>query len=157
VRPRGRWIVLTVPLLLASCTTPADPALGTWELNVAKSRYSPGLPPKSQTRTFEAAGTGLRTVIDGINSVGTPTHVEYTASYDGKDYPITGTPAGDTISLKRIDGRTVASVQKKAGRVTVETTRVVSEDGRTLTLTVTGTDLNGDALHNVLVFDRKSP
>jgi hypothetical protein len=155
VRPRGRWIVLTVPLCLASCSTPADPALGTWELNVAKSSYSPGVPPRSQTRTLQAAGKGVRAVIDGINSVGKPTHVEYTALYDGKDYPITGTPAGDTIALKRIDARTTDSTQKKAGRVTLRATWVVAADGKTLTVTVTGTDLNGDAVHNVLLFGRK--
>jgi hypothetical protein len=146
-----------MPLVLCSCTRPEapDPVLGTWELNVARSTYSPGVPPKSQTRSFEAVGKGVRAVIDGINSVGKPTHVEYTASYDGRDYPIKGTPAGDTISLKRIDELTAESTQKKAGQVTLKTARVVSKDGRTLTITVTGTDVNGDAVHNVLVFDRK--
>ena len=147
---------LAVPFVLAACTAPKpDPVLGTWELDVTRSKYSPGVPPKSQTRTFEAVGEGVRSVVTGTNSFGQPTHVEYTANYDGKDYPITGTPAGDTISLKRIDALTAESTQKKAGRIILLATRAVSADGLTLTLTVSGTDPNGDAIHNVLVFARK--
>ena len=70
----------------------ADAAVGTWKLNVAKSKFHPGPPPQSATMTFEASGTGIKRIGEAINADGTKTSFEYTAEYDGKDYPVTGNP-----------------------------------------------------------------
>jgi hypothetical protein len=69
-----------------------DPLVGTWVLNVAKSKYTPGPPPKQQTTIFEAEGQGLKVTTKGTDSAGEPTMTAYTANYDGKDYPVTGNP-----------------------------------------------------------------
>jgi hypothetical protein len=155
-----RRISLGAPVLVAlsAMTLPvqaADPLIGTWELNLAKSKYSPGPAPKSQTRTYAAAGDAVRLTANGVDAEGKATLVEYTASYDGKDYPITGAPDADAISLKRIDDHTSEATQKKAGKVVLTVKRVVSKDGKVLTTTATGTNAKGQALHNVVVFDRK--
>jgi hypothetical protein len=131
-----------------------DPELGTWTLDPAKSRYQPGPPLRSQIRTVEKADRGQRlrnvtTTSDGTNAV-----VAYTAKFDGKDYPVTGSPYGDTVSLKRVDSRTVEAIVKKEGKVVLTDRRQVSNDRKVLTITQTGVRPNGQSLHNVLVYDR---
>ena len=133
----------------------ADPVNGTWELNVAKSLFGPGPGPQSQTRTYQSDGKTVKHVSKGVNTEGKPTHVEYTASYDGKDYSMTGNPVADTISLKRIDDVTTEATLKKAGKVVSTTTRVISKDGKEMTFTTNGTSPRGDAIRNVLVFEKQ--
>ena len=109
----------------------ADPSVGTWKLNVAKSTYSPGPAPKSLTAKIEVAGDGEKVTVDGVRGDDTPIKVEYTAQYDGKDYPITGSPMADTVSMKRLDANTTERTDKKGGKVTQILTRKISSDGKT--------------------------
>ena len=132
-----------------------DPLLGTWVLNVAKSKYTPGPPPKEQTTTFEAAGQGLKITTKGTDAAGQPTMTEYTANYDGKDNPVTGNPDWDTVSLKRINANTVEYTRKRAGKVVQTATSVISKDGKTRTITSTGVNAQGQKIHNVGVYDKK--
>ena len=71
----------------------ADPLVGTWKLDVAESKFSPGPPPKSITVTFEPAGEGVKVTADVVGADDKPTHTTYTGNYDGKDYPITAAPS----------------------------------------------------------------
>lgn len=132
-----------------------DPIIGTWELNLAKSTYSPGPAPRSETRTFEAAGDAVRYTAKGIDAAGHPTLRQYTAKYDGKDYPATGNPDSDTIAWRHIDAFTAEHLQKQAGRVVIRSMRVVAKDGRTFTFTSKGTNAAGQTVSNVLVFERR--
>ena len=134
-----------------------DAVIGTWKLNVAKSKYDPGPAPKGSTLTFEVAGDGIKTTAKGQDAAGNPTSTGYTAKYDGKDYPVAllGTADFDTLSLRRIDASRAEGTRKKAGKVVQTYTRVVSPDGKTLTLTVDGTDAKGRKVHNVIVYDKQ--
>src|SRR5215475_6618363 len=100
-----------------SCYTQTDPFIGTWKLNLAKSKFSPGPPPKSQTVTYEAIGQGVKITVKGTDAEGKPIDIQSTANYDGKDYPVTGDPNVDMIALKRIDQHTVEFARKKGGKV----------------------------------------
>jgi hypothetical protein len=131
-----------------------DPVLGTWVLDVAQSTFSPGPPNRSQTRTYEQTKDGVRFVLTSIGASGAVTRVEYTARYDGKDYPLTGSPSSDSVSMTMIDRWTVDAVEKKAGKPSFHVTRVISKDGKTMTVTSSGTNANGVAIRNVLVFER---
>ena len=133
----------------------ADPVIGTWKLNAAKSQFSPGPPLKSLTVKFETVGYALKVTSDGVDPDGKALHSEYTASYDGKDYPITGSPTSDTVSLKKIDGRTSQRTDKKGGKVVGSYTRKVSAGGETLTVHQTGTDAKGKPIKNTLVLDKQ--
>jgi hypothetical protein len=151
----GAALTLGVPVMSLSAQAAADPAAGTWELNLAKSKFSPGPAPKSLTRTFEVSGTDVKYTAKGISAEGKPTLLEYTAKYDGKDYPVTGSQDFDAISLKQVDAATSVATLKKGGKVVQTTTRVVSKDGKTLTLTVKGKNAKGQAVDNVMVFDKQ--
>jgi hypothetical protein len=146
---------LSVILGGAANAQDAIPGLGTWKLNVAKSRYSPGPAPKNLTVTFSAAGQGVKAVIDGVGSEGSKTHWEYTANFDGKPHPVTGNADGDMVVVRRVNATTIETSYSLKGKPTVVNTRVVSADGKTLTVTSTGTNALGQKINNTQVFERE--
>jgi hypothetical protein len=130
-----------------------DPFVGTWRLDTAKSKYSPGPAPKSQTAVYEAAGQGYRVTVKAEPASGAAQQWSYTTALDGKDVPITGNnPNADMIAVKRIDATTLETVNKKGGKVTTTQRNVVSADGKTRTVTSTGVDGQGQKVNNVTVF-----
>src|SRR5467141_1401700 len=84
----------------------SNPFVGTWKLDVAKSKYDPGPAPKSQTRTWDASG---KVSVKGVGATGKPMSYGYPIKNDGKDYPTTGAiPNGaDKISSRKISPNTV--------------------------------------------------
>ncbi len=148
-------VVGLVVLFSGSPLLAADNWLGTWKLNVAKSKYSPGPAAKSLTVKFEAAGDSIILTSDGVGADGKPTHNTYTSKFDGKEVPWTGNPDADTSSVKRIDANSYENVWKKAGKVTISAKGVVSKDGKTLTITQTGQNAKGETINNTLVLERQ--
>jgi hypothetical protein len=149
-------LVLAVSIAIGPAAAQAtDPLVGTWTLNVAKSTFSPGPGLKSGSVTFHAVPAGMHVMAEMMDAQGAAQKTEYTANYDGKDYPITGVAGVDTVSLKKIDATTGERTDKKGGKVVGTWQRKVSADGKTLTVTQKGTDAQGRAVNNVLVFDRK--
>jgi hypothetical protein len=150
----GFGILLGADILSLSAQA-ADPRIGTWKLNVAKSKYSPGPPPQSNTLKVEASGQGEKVTTEGVNAAGAPIKTQYTANFDGKDYPLTGSANADMVSLKRIDARTTVRTDKKDGKVVLTLTRVVSQDGKTMTVTTKGTNPQGQTVDNVAVWEKQ--
>ena len=132
-----------------------DPLIGTWELNVAKSTFDPGPPPKSTIWKYEAVGKGWKYSGKTVNADGTTSASGWTAYFDGKDYPCTGDSVGYTIQLKRIDRFNTEGIEKKAGKVTSRNKRVVSQDGKVYTITSEGTDAQGKPFKIVRIFDKR--
>jgi hypothetical protein len=75
--------------------------------------------------------------------------------YDGKPYPTTGSPAYDANALTRADAHTVNVSRTKAGKVVQTGIGVVSQDGKTLTFTLKGTDASGREINNISVYDKQ--
>jgi hypothetical protein len=132
-----------------------DPVLGTWTLNLAKSTFSPGPAPKSQTRTYAASTDGTTLTVTGAGADGSATSQQSTFKYDGKPYPITGSSDYDALALKRVNGSTVKSTMSKAGKQVGTTTRSISGHGKILTLTSKYTGADGKAYSNVAVYDKQ--
>jgi hypothetical protein len=152
---RSALVVLTL-LALTTLAFAADSNIGTWKMNPAKSKYSPGPAPKSQTLKIEAWGDdGVKYTSDGIGPDGKPTHSEFQAKYDGKDNAFKGNPDADMIAYKRIDANTIEATTKLKGKATTKTKAVVSADGKTRTLTQTGTDSQGRTVNNVIVYEKQ--
>ena len=147
--------VCAATMLLSSSAFAGDNWVGTWKLNVAKSKFSPGPAPKSQTLKFEAAPGGLTLTSDSVDAEGRATHGGYTAKFDGSDAPWAGNPDADTASPKRIDDNSYENTWKKGGKVTVVAKATVSKDGKTLTITQTGTNAKGQAVNNLSVYERQ--
>ena len=132
-----------------------DPRTGMWKLNAAKSTYKPGPAPKTQTVRIEPSGQGEHVRSEAINTNGTRVITEYTAAFDGTDYPLKGSPVANTVSLKRIDARTTERIDKKDGQVMLVYRRVVSPDGKTMTVTINGVNAQGQPVSNVVVYERQ--
>jgi len=151
----------TIALTLALCSigiaadaVAADPNLGTWKLNAASSKIAPGT-PKNDTVVYEAVGDNVKITVDGTDGAGKPQHNEWTGKFDGKNYPVTGDPTLDARSYTRVDERTLMFANSLAGKVTMTGRIAVSADGKTRTVTVTGTDPAGKKVTSTSVFDRQ--
>ena len=131
-----------------------DPHVGTWVLNLEKSKYAPGTAPKSQTSVFAADGKGIKVATTAVAASG-PSKMEYTATFDGKDHPVKGNADWDTTALKRIDARTIEFTRKKGGKVVQTARSVVAADGKTRTVTVTGVNAQGQKVNTVALYIKK--
>lgn len=132
----------------------ADPVVGTWQLNVAKSKFA-GAAPKSGTRVYTESAAGITLKITTVAANGTSSTEESTFKYDGKEYPYSGSSDFDSLSLTRKDANTIQSTQKKAGKVVGSTVRTVSADGKVLTLVSKRTGADGKPYGITQVYDRK--
>jgi hypothetical protein len=136
-----------------------DPWIGTWKLNIEKSKADPGPLPKTQTLRIETAPEGAQKhTFDGVNAEGQTTHTERVAKYDGVDVPVVAQPpptAKATNSFRRLDDRSFEVSNKRDGKALSTSRVVISPDGKTLTQTVTGIDPQGRPINNVLVWDKQ--
>src|ERR1700687_1357560 len=153
---KARATVLTLALCFvgAAVCFAADGFMGTWKLNEAKSKLSPGT-PKNSTVVYEAAGDNVKVTIDGTDSDGKPTHNEWTGKFDGKDYPVTGDPSSDSRSLKKINDHTLTFAVKKGDKLTTTGRIVLSADGKTRTVTTSGTDSKGKKVSGTAGYDKQ--
>src|SRR5262245_7205833 len=94
----GTSVVVAVLAVAGVALAQTDPAVGSWKLNTAKSKYDPGPTPRSNMITITAAANGLHIVAKGEDATGKPTGIDYTATYDGKDAAVKGAPAYDAVS-----------------------------------------------------------
>jgi hypothetical protein len=133
----------------------ADAAVGTWNLNVAKSTFSPGPAPKSQTRSYAESAQGLTLTIKTVDADGKESSSTLTFKDDGKPYPVTGNPDFDKVAVTRVDALNVTSIQTRAGKAVGNGHRSVSKDGKTLTFSAKLTDAKGVKHDDVSVYDRQ--
>jgi hypothetical protein len=153
---KTKTIVLTLALCFfagAVCFA-SDANMGTWKLNEGKSKFAPGA-AKNDTVVYTAAGDKVKITVDGTDADGKPTHNEWTGKFDGKDYAVTGDPNSDMRSYKRIDDRTLALTVKKDGKVTTTGRIVVAADGKSRTVTTSGTDAKGNKVETTAVYDKQ--
>lgn len=153
---KARKTVLTVAMLFVGLTMcfAANPNLGTWKLNEAKSKLIAGM-PKNITVVYTAAGDSIKGAIGGVDGQGKPTHNEWTGKFDGKDYPVTGDPNSDSRAIKQIDDHNYDLTVKKGGKVTMTGKAVISADGKTRTVTVSGMDATGKKVEATSVYDKQ--
>ena len=154
---RSALLCLALALVAASAIAQSakNPELGTWKLNLEKSKYNPGPPPKEPTvLTMEAAGKGVKYTSKGVNAEGKPTATEYTANYDGKDVALKDSQIADATSLRRINANTIERLNKKDGKVVQTIRREYAKDGKSFTARVTGTNAKGEKTDNLLFYDR---
>ena len=127
--------------------------LGTWRLDLAKSKYSPGPAPRSETRTYARDAKGMKGTIDRHYADGRREVIDYRADGD-HDSPVSGTQAYDAIRFKRIDARNTEAVLSHAGRVWGTARRSVSDDGATMTIVFRRLE-PGDMVNNVAVYHKE--
>ena len=135
----------------------ADNSIGTWKRNVAKSKTTPPVanPIKSLTLVYEAIDGGVKLTATGERQDGTKINGGYTAKYDGKEYPVTGT-TWDTTSMKQIDANTFTFENKKTGgKYHVTGRTIISKDGKTMTTTTKGTNAEGQPSSSTIIYEKQ--
>lgn len=147
-------IALMSTLFLGATAFAGDAVVGTWTLNVAKSKVS-GTMAKSGTRVYAETADGTTLDQKLVGADGKDMSMHTAIKYDGKDYPVTGNPDADSVAAKVIDAHTTDFTMKKGGKVVGTIHRVVSMDGKTLTVNNKGTHADGKAYDDTLVFDKK--
>jgi hypothetical protein len=160
------WFARRVPIVLAMCLLPAlapvaytqdDAHVGRWELNLEKSTFNPGPPPRRQTLWYKAEGKGLTALLQGIDAAGKPIALDpsnLAINFDRQDHP-TARGNYDSSAWTRISAYKYVVYRKKAGKVVLTSTNVVSDDGQTMTITTTGVGEDGRPVHNVRVYDKR--
>jgi hypothetical protein len=160
-RSRMKGILIFVAVALFGSVVllaESNPFIGTWKLNIAKSKYSSGPAPRSQTQTYETQGNGMKVSSEGTAADGSRIAWSYTANFDGKDYPISGIGApngADIVAIRRINTNTYEATFKKGGKAVGTGRDEVSKDGKIKTVAATGTDANGKSLTRELVWDKQ--
>jgi len=133
-----------------------DPLVGTWVLNVAKSKYTPGPAPKSATTTIETVGGGYKFTVHQVPATGPDQNWTFITNFGGQPAKITGNnPLADAATYTKVNATTYDSVQTMKGKETQRQHVVVSADGKTRTVTSTGTDAKGQKINNVAVYEKK--
>jgi hypothetical protein len=152
----ARAILLTLVLSLfgVSVCHAGDVNMGTWKLNEAKSKLVAGN-PKNNTVVYAAAGDSIKVTVDGVDGAGKPTHNEWTGKFDGKDYAVVGDPTADMRAYKTVDDHTLALTTKKGGKTTSSGRIVVAADGKSRTLTLSGTDSTGKKFNSEAAYDKQ--
>jgi hypothetical protein len=147
-------LTLAVSFLAGAVCFAANPQMGTWKLNEAKSKITPGTTKNTHVVYSSMLGQ-VKIASDGIDANGKPIHVEWSGKFDGKDYPVAGDPNSDARSYTKVNERTLTTANKKNGKVTVTGQIVVSPDGKSRTATLTGTTPKGKKFKNVAVYDKQ--
>jgi hypothetical protein len=139
-------VAIVLPILVYGAG--ADPQAGTWEMNLAKSTFVSGGPqPKGETVVIEEVDGGLK-----VNS---SAGFQYTAKYDGKDYPMTGSAAANGVALRQIDANTIETIRKKDGKTVTSNITFISKDGKTRSNVFQGKNAKGEPITWIAVFDKK--
>lgn len=152
---KTKTIALAISLVFVSVAFgfQASPQMGTWKLNEAKSKFAGKA--RNQTVVYEAAGDQTKVTVDGVDESGNAVHNEWTGKFDGKDYPVTGDATSDARSYRKINQHTLTLTGKKGGKVTLSGRIVVSQDGKTRTVTTTATNAQGKKVTNTAVYDKQ--
>ena len=138
----------------AACFAADDPQMGSWKLNEAKSKLTPG-EGKNTTVVYEASGDQVKVTIDGTNKDGKATHNEWTGKFDGKDYAVTGDPKSDMRSYTKIDDHKLKFTVKKDGKTTIIGRIVVAADGKSRMVTAHGADEQGKMSKEKAAYDKQ--
>jgi len=151
-----RMIVFTLAVFLSGVVVSSadNPQMGTWKLNEAKSKFSPGA-TKNHTVVYEAAGDQIKVTVDGTDGDGHAVHSEWTGKFSGRYYAVTGSATSDMRSYRRINSRTLAFTEKKSGKVVLTGRITISRNGKSRTVTTSGKDSKGKWSLNTAVFDKQ--
>ena len=150
-------VLIMVLSVAGSVLAQTDPFVGTWKLNVKRSKFVPGPPMKNETRIVSPGPLGMDTSVKRVNGDSSTEEFEYTANLDGKSYPMTGQgPYGaNSIAVNLTTPYKIQSTFSKDNNVVATATSLVSNGGKVLTITTKGSDANGKLFSSIAVYDKQ--
>jgi hypothetical protein len=132
----------------------ANPHMGTWKLNQAKSKLAPGM-GKNMTVVYAEMKDKMKVTVDGVDKDGKPTHSIWVGKADGKAYKSKGNLLWDAAAYKVVNDRTYDLTAMKDGKVLWTGKSTVSADGKSRTVTFNGTDADGKTIKAKAVYDKQ--
>jgi hypothetical protein len=133
----------------------SNPFVGTWKLNLAKSKDTSGAIPKEETFTVQMVGDQRQVTINGTAADGSPLSFKYAVPDKGGTGKILAGGPYDGVSGTRIDDNTREVTYMKGGKEMLHLRAVVSKDGKTNRMTLKGTDAQGKPVSGVAVFEKQ--
>lgn len=151
---KSKTLVVSLAVWLAAgAVCFGSPFMGTWKLNMAKSKLGHGMGTNSVVK-YEPGFFKVKVTIDGFDAKGKRTHDEWTGNFDGKDYPVKGDATTDTRSYTKVNDNTLNFSMKKSGKVVGGGQIAVAPDGKTRTVTTSGKNAKGKKVKTVAVYDK---
>ena len=148
------WKASGICILALTLFAAENPFVGTWKQNPAKSKMEgSGLEPNA-TLHIESEGDGLKVAVEATLK-GQPNNYTYQATLDNKPAKVTGNPAFDEVWTMRADEHTITASGRKAGTVVFTDRRVVSGNGKSMTIFRSGTNPEGKPFKATMVFDKQ--
>jgi hypothetical protein len=154
MKTRIAVMALALSFMAAGACFAANPHMGTWKLNEAKSKLAPGM-GKNNTVVYTEMKDKMKVTVDGVDKDGKPTQGVWVGNADGKTYKMKGNLAWDAAAYKVVNDRTYDITTMKDGKVFGTGKSTVSADGKTRTVTMNRTDENGKKVSSKSVFDKE--
>ena len=153
IKTRIAVMALAVSFMAAGACFAANPHLGTWKLNEAKSKLAPGM-GKSTTVTYTEQKDKIKVTVEGVDKDGKPTHGVWVGKFDGKAYPAKGNMSWNSAAYKEVNERTNDITTWKDGKIVWSGRIAVAADGKSRTVTLSGTDEKGKKFSSKSVYDK---
>jgi hypothetical protein len=153
MKTRITAVVTALSFIATAACFAANPQMGTWKLNEAKSTLQPGM-GKNTTVVYVEEKDNIKITVEGVDKDGKPRHGEWVGKFDGKAYKSKGNVAWDSAAYKVVNDRTNDITTMKNGKVMWTGRIEVSADGKSRTVTVHGTDENGKKFTSKTVYDK---
>jgi hypothetical protein len=146
-------VAVALSFTAATACFAANPQMGTWKLNEAKSKLVPGM-GKNTTVTYAEQKDKIKITVDGVGKDGKPTHSVWVGKFDGKAYPVKGNLPYNSVAYKVVNDRTNDITVMKDGKIGWTGQITVAADGKSRTVTINGTDANGKKFKGKAVYDK---
>ena len=154
MKTRIAVMALALSFVTAGACFAANPHLGTWKLNEAKSKLAPGM-GKSTMVTYTEQKDKIKVTVEGVDKDGKATHGVWVGKFDGKAYPAKGNMSWNSAAYKEINDRTNEITTMKDGKTVWSGKIAVAADGKSRTVTINGTDEQGKKFKSTAVYDKE--
>jgi hypothetical protein len=154
MKTRITAVAVALSFAAAAACFAANPHMGTWKLNEAKSKVPPGM-GKNNTVTYTEQKDKIKVTVEGVDKDGKPTHSVWVGKFDGKAYPVKGNLPYNAVAYRMVNDRTNDITAMKDGKVAWSGRITVAADGKSRTVTINGTDDKGKKVSGKAVYDKE--
>jgi len=154
IKTRIAAVAVAMSFMGSAACFAANPHMGTWKLNEAKSKLAPGL-GKNITVVYAEMKDKMEVTVDGVDKDRKPTHSVWVGKADGNAYKSKGNLPWDAAVYKVVNDRTYEITTMKDGKVFSTGKSTVSADGKSRTVTINGTDASGKKFSSKAVYDKE--